>query len=123
MISAAESTEIKQAIEPTTPDWLDGDALDLWRELTPQLTEAGIIGSIDRNCLARYCRLWQRWRQSENHIDDHGAVVKAPSGYPVLNPHVSIASRIASELGRLERQLGLTPAARSTKATTTLLRG
>lgn len=105
------------AAAPDAPDWLEGVALDLWHMIVPELTEAGIIGRVDGHALARYCILSARWRDAETHIAAHGSIVKSPSGYPCQNPSVSIANKLATELGRLEQQFGMTPAARSTKIT------
>lgn len=45
------------------PSWLDGKALDHWRELAPILREAGLLTSADRPALAQLCEAYRRWRE------------------------------------------------------------
>jgi len=103
---------------PDQPDWLDDDAKAMWDQLIPQLEGMGILSRIDGNALARYCRLWSRWRKAEAFIDQRGEM------YPLKDdggqvkcfqqwPQVSIAGKLAQQLTRLEQEFGMTPSARS----------
>ena len=78
----------------------------------------GVLTKADGNALARYCRIWSRWRKAEDFIDEHGLV------YPLKDddgnvkcvqqwPQVSIANKLAQQLTRLEGEFGLTPSARA----------
>lgn len=82
------------------------------------LDRMGILTKVDGNALARYCRLWQRWRRCEDFIEEHG------DQYPVLDkkgktigfrifPSAKLASVLSVELRRLECEFGLTPASRT----------
>ncbi len=103
---------------PRCPNWLDKIAKAAWRQLVPQLEAMGVLTLIDANALARYCRLWSRWRQAEAFLDQKGPV------YPLKDergkikcvmpwPQVAIASKLAQQLTRLEQEFGMTPAART----------
>jgi len=103
---------------PDPPDWLDGDAKAMWDKLVPHLESMGVLSRIDGNALARYCRLWSRWRKAEAFIDlrgeiyplkDEGGQVKCFQQWP----QVAIASKLALQLTRLEQEFGMTPSARS----------
>ena len=98
---------------PRCPQWLSAEAKRAWRQIVPELENMRVLTRADRNALARYVQLWSRWREAEQHIQDHGAVVKSPAGYPIQNPHVSIAAKLAGLLSRLESEFGLTPSART----------
>src|SRR5215468_3667791 len=64
--------------KPRCPDWLDDDAKTAWRKLVPELEMMGVLTRIDANALARYCRLWSRWRAAEEFIQKHGEVLTCP---------------------------------------------
>lgn len=82
------------------------------------LDRMGILTRVDGNALARYCRLWQRWRTAEEFIEEHGDQypVKDKDGTVIsfrLFPSARVAMALAAELRRLEQEFGLTPAART----------
>ncbi len=103
---------------PRCPDWLDADSKAAWKRLVPQLVGMGVLMRVDQNALARYCRLWSRWRKMEVFIDKHG------EAYPLKDeqgkvrclqqfPQVAIANKLAQQLTRLEQEFGMTPSART----------
>lgn len=103
---------------PDQPDWLDDDAKAAWEHLVPMLEGMGVLTRIDGNALARYCRLWSRWRKMEDFIDEKGEM------YPLRDekgevkcfqqwPQVAIAHRLALQLTKLEQEFGMTPSARA----------
>ena len=53
-------------------------------------------------------------------IQQYGAMVKSPSGYPMQSPYVAIANRQAEILMRIAAEFGFTPASRSRIATPSL---
>ena len=103
---------------PDRPDWLDDDARKAWDELVPMLEGMGVLTRVDGNALARYCRLWSRWRRAEAFIDQHGEMypLKDDSGnvkYFQQWPQVAVAGKLALQLTRLEQEFGMTPSARA----------
>ena len=104
--------------KPRCPDWLDKDAKTMWRHLVPLLDAMGVLTRLDGNALARYCRLWSRWRKAEAFIDKNGEMfpIRQDNGqvkYFGQWPQVAIAHKLALQLTRLEQELGMTPAART----------
>ncbi len=90
----------------------------MWDHLLPMLDGMGVLTRVDGNALARYCRLWSRWRKAEEFIDGKGEM------YPLKDdkggvkcfmqwPQVAIANKLAQQLTRLEQEFGMTPSARS----------
>jgi P27 family predicted phage terminase small subunit len=78
----------------------------------------GVLARIDGNALARYCRLWSRWREAEEFLMKNGEsyLDKAPDGrVKRLQPYpqVATAAKLAEQLLRLEAHFGMTPAARA----------
>lgn len=102
---------------PDPPSWLVGPALDMWHELAPMLYHAKVLTRRDRNALARYCRLWHRWRLAEEQVDQIGLMLvgKDAAGNAVVrrNPVAIEARNLAAMLDRLEAAFGLNPASRS----------
>ena len=103
---------------PRCPRWLDDTAKTAWKRLVPQLDRMGVLTRVDANALARYCRLWSRWRQAEEFLQQRGdsflvrdgaGNVKGVKAYP----QVRMANQLAEQLLRLENHFGLTPAARA----------
>ncbi len=103
---------------PDRPGWLADDAREAWDEIMPMLEQMGVVTRIDGRALARYCRLWARWRKAEDFIDEHGDM------YPLKDeagntkcfqqwPHVAIAHKLALLLTRIEQEFGMTPSARA----------
>ena len=120
LYNARREAEAVQGPEgaPDQPDWLDEEARRVWETLTPMLESMGVLSRIDGNALARYCRLWSRWRQAEKWIEEKGEM------YPIRNedgsvkcfqqwPQVAIAHKLSEQLNRLEREFGLTPSSRA----------
>jgi P27 family predicted phage terminase small subunit len=106
------------AVIPDKPGWLEDDASVAWDRLTQQLHAIGLIAQIDENALARYCRLWQRWRQMERQIDIDGTVkvFKDDDGHIIaedVSRAVAIAGNLADKLLKLEHEFGMTASARA----------
>jgi P27 family predicted phage terminase small subunit len=94
---------------------LDGNALaaDEWRRLAPMLRTARQITIADRSALVALCLEWARYITATKKTQELGLVVKAPSGYPMTNPYLSIATKALAGCNRLWPELGLTPSSRS----------
>jgi len=80
---------------PICPAWLGKHAKTTWRYIVPRLADMGVLGSTDRNTLARYCQLFVRWREAEASGD------------------VTLSIKLSAHLLKLEREFGLTPSARA----------
>ena len=114
-----EAAEVKgPAGTPDRPEWLDDEARLAWDQVVPLLEGMGVLTRVDGNALARYCRLWSRWRKAESFIEEKGEM------YPLRDdkggvkcfmqwPQVAIAAKLAQQLTRLEQEFGMTPSARS----------
>lgn len=71
-----------------------------------------VLTKADGNALARYCKLWSRWRAAEKFLDKHGTTYDGDGGLRSY-PQVRESSMLVGHLARLEQQFGLTPAARA----------
>lgn len=98
---------------PTPPAVLSGQALIEWRRVTRILHDMGLLTRADTDVVALYCQALAQWKDSTKHVKDEGAVIMTKSGYPIQNPHLSVANRCSRDMQRLQAELGLTPSART----------
>ena len=97
---------------PAMPRDLPAEAKAEWHRIVPELEQMGILASIDRALLVRYCCAWADWVELQGLIQQSGKVLKGARGHLVRNPlwfQLQDAGATVTELGR---QLGLTPVAR-----------
>ena len=95
------------------PTWLMPEAKKEWKRLAPPLVAMGVLTNNDVTNFAGYCEAYARWRESEEFINQHGVMVKTPSGYLQQVPQVSIALQSLKQMQSLASEFGLTPASRS----------
>ena len=104
---------IPNADQVKCPNWLMPEAKKEWKRLAPPLIAMGILTNHDVSNFAGYCEAYARWRESEEFINQHGVMVKTPSGYLQQVPQVSIALQSLKQMQSLASEFGLTPASRS----------
>jgi P27 family predicted phage terminase small subunit len=115
---------------PPAPVYLSPVGKHAFRALAVELEAIQVIARVDQNALARYVVLWERWRKLEDFLKKNGDtyVLRGKpdgsvdaAGAPVPGPVVAVktypqakqATALAGELLKLEREFGLTPAARA----------
>jgi P27 family predicted phage terminase small subunit len=102
-----------EAAIPDCPAHLDELAVYEWERISRELEPLGLLTRLDRAALAMYCASWSDWVRYSEKVRETAAVVKSPSGYPILNPYVSLADRAFERMQRTLRGLGLTPGDRA----------
>jgi P27 family predicted phage terminase small subunit len=97
------------------PEELDGHvkAIAEWRRLVPLLRATRTITHADRAVLLALCLEWSRYLSATAEVRTKGMVIASPSGYPMVNPFVPIATKALAACTRLWPELGLTPSSRS----------
>ena len=93
-----------QSIEP--PAHLNDKAVQHWRALVFKVIEAGFDDSAF-DALACYCVAWARWEAAEETLRAEGEITKAPSGYPMQNPALSISNKALTMMLKYGKVLGL----------------
>jgi P27 family predicted phage terminase small subunit len=78
-----------------------------------ELFAQGTLANVDKGLLEAYATNYARWADAEKQIEASGAVIKAPSGYPVISPWVSIANGALKQMQSLAAALGMSPASRT----------
>jgi P27 family predicted phage terminase small subunit len=99
-----------------------GHARRCWNYLAPRLARMGTLTTVDRAALEVYCVTYQRWRDTVESINKHGAVLPTHdkdgklTGY-AERPEVPREMKLADLLRKLGRDLGITASARAGLAT------
>jgi P27 family predicted phage terminase small subunit len=88
-------------------------AVQEWQRLAPMLRDLRVLTEADRGSLLALCQQWSLYQEATSKIAQAGMVVKSPSGYPIQNPYIGIASKALGHCVKLWAELGCTPSARS----------
>jgi P27 family predicted phage terminase small subunit len=104
-----------EVVTELPPSELEGHTIAQaeWMRVVPMLRKCRQVTDADRTALIALCLEWQRYLDATAEVKKRGMVVKAPSGYPITNPFMSIASRALAACSKLWPELGLTPSSRS----------
>jgi P27 family predicted phage terminase small subunit len=97
---------------PAMPRKLQGEARTEWNRVVPEIEGMGLLATVDRGVLIRYCRAWADWCQLDENLQATGLLVQGRHSGLVRNPLWLMRSDIEATLSDLGKQLGLTPAAR-----------
>ena len=97
------------------PSVLGSDAVARgeWERLAPMLRRSRAVTEGDRSALIAVCQQWSRYLDATAQVEKKGAVMRAPSGYPIVNPYLGIANKALGLCLKLWPELGLTPSART----------
>ena len=106
-----EPTPEKKA--PECPSWLNDEAKVEWDRLVDKMVALGTLTEMDMAAFAGYCQSYARWKEAEDFIEQHGNIVKTPSGYWQQVPQVSIAQTNLKIMLKFCSEFGLTPSSRS----------
>lgn len=93
---------------PNPPIWLEGEALDLWRRITPELVRLDLLKEGDAEVLATYCELWVDFVEATATLKREGYYIDARQG-TLKHPAVGIKHQAARELRAIAAHFGLTP--------------
>jgi P27 family predicted phage terminase small subunit len=118
--------KVKQAAPPYQ---LNERELKIWQEITPQLEAVGLLTGIDLQALARYVTALDQYLTAKAFVDAAGSFYyeiyfartkseiaegkPARVKYRQVYPEVGIMRALSKELRSLEREFGMTPAARA----------
>jgi P27 family predicted phage terminase small subunit len=99
---------------PTKPDYVTGEAAEIWQRIVPQFVVMGTTADVDCEILASYCVSAAMAADATRKINRHGAIVKNErTGEVLTNPYVAVRRRCVAEIAKLGVLLGLGPAERA----------
>ena len=97
---------------PPMPRNLPAEAKAEWRRVVPELEEIGLLATIDRGVLIRYCTAWADWVELQGLLERSGKLIRGQKGNFVRNPLWFMKQDAEQTVAELGKQLGLTPVAR-----------
>ena len=95
---------------PNCPAWLGKEAKATWKKLAPRLNDMGVLTLVDGNALTRYCWMFGEWLKYADELQTDGHI-KPDALTP--GPRYRLVMQLGEQLGKLEREFGLTPSARA----------
>jgi P27 family predicted phage terminase small subunit len=103
---------IAEVRRPAKPQSITGEAAAEWRRIVPDLERMGLLTTVDRGVLIRYCTAWADWVDVDRQLRETGRLIKGQRNGLVRNPLWMLRQDAESVLSDLGKQLGLTPNAR-----------
>src|SRR5512136_1273338 len=98
---------------PSCPRHIQGESRREWKRITKELGAVGLVTRVDRAAIAAYCEAYGRWTEAVSKLHEKGLLVKAPSGYPILNPYLSIINAALDQMRKFLTEFGMTPSSRT----------
>lgn len=94
------------------PEWMGEHGRQLWEVVVPDLCREKVLAATDIQNLEVYCSAYQRFREAEAHIAEHGIVVPGASGGLIKNPAVTVKNEAVKQMASYGGMLGLDPSSR-----------
>ena len=99
---------------PDPPAVVTGRALEEWNRMAPILQATGCLTLADVAIFTIYCQAYADWQDAlEQIIATGGPIVRAPTGFAMPNPYLTIRNQAAKHLLSSAAELGLSPSART----------
>jgi len=95
------------------PENLTDTGREKWVELAVLLARMKVFTQADRTTLERYCLLHEQWLIVVAHVREHGMTQLTSTGYSQITAEGTLFKSLPGELLKIEREFGMTPAARS----------
>jgi len=97
----------------TPPKSLSKVGVAKWNNIAPLLQGMRVLTAADVPTLERYCLIHEQWVKILDHVRDHGMTQLTATGYSQITAEGTLFKSLPGELLAIERQFGMTPAARS----------
>lgn len=97
----------------TPPSHLSPAAKKEYRRIGAKLCEIGVLGETDLRALELYSETYAQWVEATQRVATVGMVIKAPSGFPIMNPYLIVANAASKRMQSLLSEFGMTPSSRT----------
>jgi P27 family predicted phage terminase small subunit len=74
----------------------------------------GVFTQADRTTLERYCLMHEQWCDLQKYFKENPRTQLTQTGYSQITAEATLEKQLRADLLAIERQFGMTPAARST---------
>jgi P27 family predicted phage terminase small subunit len=98
---------------PPCPDYLKGTARQGYFRIGRKLERIGVLTEVDDLALIGLCQSWAEYLEATEQVRKTGMLVKAPSGYPILNPYIVLANQALKRVKSFLTEFGMTPSSRT----------
>jgi P27 family predicted phage terminase small subunit len=98
---------------PRAPSSLNKVAQKEWRRIVGELYTIGLLTEIDIAGLQAYCSCYAQWQDAQSNIQQHGVLMKSPTGFPMQSPYLAISNRAMVEMRKWLQEFGMTPSSRA----------
>ena len=98
---------------PPCPDFLEGRSRKEYFRIGRKLERIGVLTEIDDLALAGLCQSWAEYLEATEQVRKTGMLVKSPSGYPMLNPYVTLSNQALKHVKSFLTEFGMTPSSRT----------
>lgn len=105
--------DFSEVTEITPPDWMPERAQAMWQAMVPELLREKILCITDLHNVEAFCVAYDKWRMSEEAVQEHGILITTESGTVIKNPALTAANEAMRQLSTFGAQLGLDPSSRS----------
>lgn len=105
--------EPKPDTDVSMPGGLTKEEKQHWQQIAGHLQEAGVLTVMDVQALKLYCRIYAKWHESNEKLDEYGPVIKTKTGHPALSPYFKISQKYLDQLLTILREFGMTPSSRT----------
>jgi len=99
---------------PPCPTWLPKQAKKYWKDIAPQLVDAGLIGVVDSAAFTAHCDSVGKFEEVTRKLKTiEDTIDKTPQGYQVQSALFTIRNKLWDQVLKSSSEFGLSPAARS----------
>ena len=106
----ASTTSLKlEAIIPTCPINLSGEARIIWDDLCRKLIDLKVLTTLDGYVLAMYCESFTRWDTLRKFLQENGDSYQSETGLCKIRPEVQSLKECLNSLDILTAKLCLSP--------------
>jgi P27 family predicted phage terminase small subunit len=99
------------------PSWLSTEAKVIFNQVVKHLAPIGILARVDTNALARYATLLEQFKTAAKFVEDNGQTYMFinAKGHSLshIYPQMKLLAVLHAQLLGVEREMGMTPAARA----------
>ena len=106
---------------PRRPVGLSSQAIKVWENLEPRLTELGLLADTDESTFAVFCQAYGDWLEMTCYLNKLGITnwyTESASGYRQVIPEVAVRDKAYQVMRLLGSRFGLDPSSRSGISTT-----
>lgn len=111
---------------PKCPCHLDAEAKREWKRMARELSDLGMLTTIDKAIFTIYCESWSLSKQIEKKLQQEGMIIRASvqetihpdgtvvkrGGTPIINPRYKLKMAAVEKMIKALVEMGMSPSSR-----------